>query len=269
VTWRRVVLIKVACLGNLFSVWEIFAILKHNPQLFPTVGSIITISLPSLGIFSQSGAVGLRNAITALAYHSGLTVMRIAAGLLVGAPSGVAFGLLMHWLRGSGRTSALALLVVRSIPLLALIPLFSFWFGASTIGIVSYIGFGVFVVVASDAYEAAANLSPSLLQLASLLGARRSFLLRSTYLPGIAGHMAGSVRNVLGLTWALSLGAEYVSATSGLGYLAYQSYLYSDMGKLAVLAFTYMGLGYATYELTRKLVMAFTLWQAEGKGGQP
>ena len=257
---KRGPVLKAVSVGILLLAWEMFALWRHDTRLFPTLQSILFTSLPSLGNFSVIGETGIWNALQALAWHAGITVARIAAGLAIGVPCGLAFGLLMHWLRGSGGTPALTLIVTRSIPLLALIPLFSFWFGASSRGVIAYIAFGVFVVIASDAYEAAANLPPTLLQLASLLGARGVFLVWTTYLPGIALHMAGSIRNVVGITWALSLGAEYISSTSGLGYVTYQSYLYSDMGKLALLAIVYMVLGYASYAFMARFIMPLLSW---------
>jgi len=259
---------KAACFGVLLIAWEIFAVSQRNLNLFPTLESILGASLPSLGVFSDHGSAGFTYAIGALAYHAGLTIARIAAGLAIGAPLGLAFGLLMHWLRGDGGTPALTLIITRSIPLLALIPLFSFWFGASSSGVIAYIAFGVFVVIASDAYEASANVPPAFLQSASLLGARRLFLMRTVHLPGIASHMAGSIRNVVGLSWALSLGAEYISATSGLGYITYQSYLFTDMGKLAVLAFVYMALGYTSFILTGRYITPAMSWEFATEKGR-
>lgn len=243
------------------ALWQVVALKRNNPFLFPTIGSIFGTSLPSFGVFYTAGTTGYTAAISALSFHAAVTISRIACGLAFGGPLGIAFGVLTHLLRGSGPVSALPLIMVRSVPLLALIPLFSFWFGSSGVGVVTYIAFGVFVVTASDAFEAMANLSPALIQLAGLLGAQRWFVIRTVYLPGIGRHMAASIRNVVGLTWALSLGAEYISASSGLGYITYQSYLYTDMGKLALLGFIYVLLGYASYELTQRLLARLLRWQ--------
>ncbi len=196
--------INLAVVAAALLLWQAVASRRHDPLLFPTVGSIFTVSLPSFGTFSSGGHRGFAEAFAVIESNALVTIERIALGLVIGVPSGTAFGLLMFYLRGTGGTSTLTLITIRSIPLLALIPLFSLWFGSSSVGIIAYIAFGVFMITASDSYEAAANLSPTLVQLAGLLGARGTFLVRTIYLPGIAGPMAASIRNAVGLSWALS-----------------------------------------------------------------
>jgi sulfonate transport system permease protein len=164
--------------------------------------------------------------------------------------------------------SAVALTAVRSVPLLALIPLFSFWFGTLWYGPLLYIAFGIFVVTASDCYEASANLPKVFVQHARLLGARGPFILATIHLPGIASSLAASLKNLVGYGWAFALGAEYVSAQSGLGFLTYQTYLYSDMGKLAVFALVYMFLGYASFEVASHAISKFVPWISLGEGDQ-
>jgi len=245
--------------------WEIFAHLHADDRLYPSLERLLTISFPSLGVFSLSTEPTYLNAVSVISVHAAITIARITGALVLGIPLGIAVGLSIHYLRGSGPFPAAALTIIRSVPLLALIPLFAFWFGSSPLGIFAYICFGVCVVVSSDTYEAAANLSLVHVQQAKLLGATVHRVIRTVYLPGISPAMVGSLRNVLGLCWALALGAEYVSATSGLGYIAYQSYLYSDMGKLAVMAVVYMVLGVGTFTAFEYLTRALLPWLASGE----
>lgn len=244
----------------LILIWELIARSKQQPQLYPTIEHILKVSLPGFGIFSQSSEPGFWAALGVLSYHGLITVLRISVGLGIGIPVGIAGGLLIHYLRGSGPVSSITLTVVRSIPLLALIPLFKYWFGLSEWGTISYIAIGTFFVIASDSYEAAANISPVYAQQAKLLGAGDYFTLRTVYLPGIQTQLAGGLRNVIGLSWAFSLGAEYVSAEKGLGYITYQCYSYAEMGQLTILAMVYAGLGYGSYEFARFLILWLMPW---------
>jgi taurine transport system permease protein len=265
---RRSVVVKTARIAALAFValgWETLAHLKADARLFPSLEHLFTVSLPSLGVFSNSSDQGYKAAVSVLIIHSAITIARIVGALILGAPLGIGLGLMIHHLRGSGPLPVMTLTVIRSVPLLALIPLFAFWFGSSPYGIFAYIVFGVVVVISSDTYEAAANLSVVHVQQATLLGGTRAFIVWTVYLTGIRPALAGSARNVLGLSWALALGAEYVSATSGLGYIVYQSYLYSDMGKLAVLAVVYIVFGFCTFTLTKRLTEVSIPWLAEAR----
>jgi ABC-type nitrate/sulfonate/bicarbonate transport system permease component len=120
----------------------------------------------------------------------------------------------------------------------------------------------VSVIIATNTYEAICNLPPAYGYLASLMEANRYQLFRTVYLHAIQPEMIGGFRNVLGLAWAFSLGAEYLSATSGLGYLVYQSYLYSDMGKLIVFALIYGVYGIVGYCFTEELMNNLRKWHS-------
>ena len=79
-------------------------------------------------------------------------------------------------------------------------------------------------------------------------------------IPAILPEFAGGIRNIIGLIWAFSLGAEYLSSRSGIGYLLYQSYLYADMGKLLIISWLYILLGVCSYLLFKSLIQSKTKW---------
>ena len=131
-----------------------------------------------------------------------------------------------------------------------------------------YISFAVTVIVATNAYEAVSNVPPDYAYQSQLLGASRLQVFTTVYMPAIGPEMIGSLRNVLGLAWAFTLGAEYLSASSGLGYLVYQSYIYSDMGKLIVFALLYGFYGILGYFLANRVLFGLRRWHvAVGKEG--
>jgi sulfonate transport system permease protein len=249
---------KLLTFALLAIAWEVAARAKNSPQLYPTFGYLFGVSLPSLGMFSQVPSASIAAALATIVRNGLITLARIAAGLAIGMPCGIIGGLVLHYLRGSGQVSALTLTAVRSTPMLALIPLFQYWFGLSSAAIVAYIALGTFFVIASDAYEAAANMAPVYVQQARLLGASSAFILWTVYLPGILSQLSGGLRNVIGLSWAFSLGAEYISASDGLGYVTFQAYSNSNMGQLVLMALLYAVAGYGSYESTQLVVRFFT-----------
>ena len=252
---------RVATLLILGLSWECIAGAENNPKLFPTIPQILLISFPSFGLFSMSGQPGFLAASRVLLFQTVVTLSRIAIALSVGMPLGIVFGLTIQYFRRGVPLASWFLIVIRSVPLLALIPLFVYWFGTSWSGVIIYIAFGIFLVVASDTYQAATEFPTIFLDQAYLLGRPKAIAtFWDVYLPGIQPSIFASLRNVLGFSWALALGAEYVSATSGLGYIAYQCYLYSDTGKLAVLTFLYMALGYGTFHVSQGLFKMIAPW---------
>jgi len=228
---------------------------------------VLLQSLPSIAAFAGDGQGNYATAFKVIAIHSAYTFLRLACGLLAGSCLGILAGMGIHFFRRSHRANVLVLNVVRSVPLFALIPLFLYWFGGREAGIYIYITFGVFVIVATNTYEAVCNVPPDYANQAYLLGATRLQVFRTVYVHAIGPELIAGLRNALGLSWAFSLGAEYLSANSGLGYLVYQSYLYSDMGKLIVFALLYGIYGVGGYLIADRLLLGMRRWHvAETEG---
>ena len=226
-------------------------------------------SLPSIASFAGDTQENYATALKVIALHSAYTFFRLICGLLLGTFFGVVSGMGIHFFRRYHNANRLALTVVRSVPLFALIPLFLYWFGGREAGIFIYITFAVSVIIATSTYESICNVPADYATQAFLLGANRWQVFCTVYAWAIGPEMIGGLRSVLGLSWAFSLGAEYLSANSGLGYLVYQSYLYSDMGKLLVFVLLYGIYGVCGYLIANRLLYRLRRWHvaANEEGG--
>ena len=223
--------------------WEGIAAVVNDVRIAPTLWHLVFESYPSFALFEDGRGNDYGDATVVLARHASITALRAVIGVGLGSLFGFAAGLGLYALR-SGRRCARALLAgAMNIPLFALVPLFVYWFSGLEIGIVSYVVFASGVLIASATHEAAMNVPVPYLWQALIAGAGRKTLLRSVVAPAVLPELIITLRWVLGLSWAFTLGAEYLSGHSGCGFLAYQSYLYADVGKLVVLAGAYAALG--------------------------
>jgi sulfonate transport system permease protein len=219
------------------AIWQMFAWLVSNPRLLPDPEYVATVSLPSIGAFD--GSEGWSTALHVILLQSSITLARIGISLPIGVLAGVALALLVHLLDASGSNSAVIMRAVQAVPLFALIPLFLQWFGGREVGVVLYIIVGIAVVASANAYNAVKNVKPEYIFQARLCGATRVEVFTTVYLAAIQPEMVGSMRTILGFAGAFSLGAEYLASNSGIGFLVYQSYLYSDTGKLIIFSMLY------------------------------
>lgn len=266
-SWRSI-LSRAITLLVILMIWQFISLLIKDERTFPGIDYLLKISLPSLAVFEGGKANDYCLALWILLKHSGITIFRILIGLIAGSFAGVLAGFAIHFLAPIKRTNTYLLMLVRSVPLFALIPLFLYWFGGRESSIYSYISFGIFVIVATNTFEALSNVSPGYILQAKLLGANRLQIFSTVHFHAIQPEMLGAWRTAVGLSWAFSLGAEYLASTSGLGYLVYQSYLYSDMGKLVLLATIYGCYGIISYKLLQAVLDNTVRWQMIGvKGG--
>ena len=223
-----------------FSIlWQIITLYFDRPRLFPGILYIFEESFPSFSNFSSNDTNTYLNAVIILLSNSVITFIRIIVSLFVGILCGISWGLLIHYFGSTKKINSYLLTLIKNIPLFALIPLFIYWFGGNVIGIYVYITFGIFTIIATNTYHAVFNVQSNLINQGILMGANKNFIFRKIIFFNIQPELIASIRNIVGLSWAFSLGAEYISANDGLGYLLYQSYLYSDMGKLIIIALLY------------------------------
>src|SRR5918995_108226 len=102
-------------------------------------------SIPGLSVFAAPGAdLTYANATRVIVDNTIASGGRLLAGLLLGIALGVGAGLLLGWNQQLRYLIEGPLLLIRVIPLLALLPLFLAWFGGREIGAIAFIAYATF-----------------------------------------------------------------------------------------------------------------------------
>jgi len=223
---------QLAVIALLIAGWELAAHLSPKTPLAqtPLVPSFEEIFGPSLlgmadywkfpfwaPMTSMGGAQTYPGALLALAYHSAVTFMRLAAGLALGASIGIGLGLAIAWSPLLRRATSLPLGVFRMIPLLAMIPLFQFWVGTNSAGVIAFVAVGTGAVYLVGTINAVANVPLHFIEYARTLGATPLHAYGRVILPAIVPELFSSVLLTLGLAWSAVIAGEYVGIDSGLG----------------------------------------------------
>ena len=251
--------IWVICLAGIL--WFSFSIIVSNPKLLPGPWFLLKESFPSVALFGNFRTPSYWGAICVLLENSMVTILRIVVGLPLGLFVGMLVGLSIHYFPNSRKGNAFLLAVSKNIPPFALIPLFLQWFGGNNISMILYVAFAITMVTATNVYEAVFHVSPSMVSFSRLLGANRIQVFTRVIAFAVQPEMIGSIRNVVGLAWAFSLGAEYISASSGIGSLLSRSYLYGNMGQMMVFGLLYIILGFGSFVLAKKVETYLRRWQ--------
>lgn len=238
--------------GTILVVWEVTAhalsfFTPFATTILPPLEHIITVSLPGFATFYGVGMPGIYGkapsfsfAFLVLGYHSIITFFRVITGTLLGAAIGIGLGILIGWSYRFETFVVIPLLFIRTVPLLAMIPLFIVWFGGSELGVLLYIAFGSFIMLVINTMEAIRNVPPVYQKYARTLGATRGQLFRTVIIPAIVPELTGGIRVVIGLSWAIGLAAEYLATQRGLGRMMILSEQYMYTGRMIMIAFLYM-----------------------------
>lgn len=199
-------------------------------------------------------------ALLAIAHHTGITFARLATGFALGAVIGTVLGLAISWSAWGRRLVSLPIEFLRVLPLLALVPLFRIWFGLSFTGQVAFVAYGVGVIFFAAVVNAVSNIAPVYIDNARTFGASRFFLYRTIVLPAILPEMHSAVLLALGAAWAAVLGAEFLGAQSGLGYIIVYSQAFGYLDRMFLIALLIVLYASVSYWLANRLFQRLNSW---------
>lgn len=146
------------------------------------------------------------------------TARRAVLGLTIGSILGVAVALVLAWSQVAAGLFEPYTALFKSVPVLALIPMFILWFGLSEAARVAFVATASFFTVLVAAAEAIPNVPQILRWAAATLGASRRNIYRRVVLPSILPHIFGGFRNATTTAFALAVAAEFIGAQRGLGF---------------------------------------------------
>ncbi|MCB8881352.1 ABC transporter permease subunit [Acidisoma cellulosilytica] len=267
---RAIGLIVLLCLA---AIWQLLSMIypaeaQPGEPMIAGWQVIFTKTLLSLSDYWQGG-LGVRSvaegasrgyaaACLTLIVNSAITLARVLGGLAIGTLLGMIGGLAVSWSSWGRRIVNLPMQFLRTLPLLAMVPLFQLWFGTNLFGQIAFTAYGVSVIVFAGTVNAVANIPAIFIDNARSLGASQSQIYRSVILPGILPGMRSTILLALGTAWSAVLGAEYLGAQSGLGYIIVyaQQFAYLDrMFLVALVILVFAAVFYTLFDrATRKLL---------------
>ena len=230
-----------------FFAWYVYL---DNPRfankMFPRLEYIFGTSYPEFATYygMDQGLIGFRknyiNATKVLFDSSLITLFRLFIGVGLGIIFGIGIGLLLGISKLVREIALPPILLLRTIPIMALIPLFLFWFGTREIGILIFIIFAVFSIMIVSTLEAVRNVPNIFLNHARCLGATKLQVYKTVVIPYILPTLNGSVRVVLGISFALVLAGELLATDKGLGWLMILSERYLQTGRMMVIVIIFI-----------------------------
>ncbi|MDN3919273.1 aliphatic sulfonate ABC transporter permease SsuC [Roseateles violae] len=175
--------------------------------------------------------------------HVAVSSGRALAGLAIGGGLGLLLGLLTGSLRLAETLLDTSLQMLRNIPALALIPLVILWFGIDESAKLFLVAVGVFFPIYLNTFHGIRSVDAGLIEMARSYGLSGWQLYRQVILPGALPSILVGLRFALGLTWALLIVAETISAQSGIGYLTMNAreFLQTDVVLVGILLYALLG----------------------------
>jgi sulfonate transport system permease protein len=197
-----------------------------------------------------------------------ISLVRVMAGLGIGVVLGTAFGLFAGLSRFGENTVDSTLQMVRTLPHLALIPLFILWFGIGETPKVALIALGSVFPIYLNLFAGIRAVDRKIIEAASTLDLTRSEIIWNVILPGALPSFLVGLRYAVGIAWLTLVVAEQVNASSGIGYLVMNARDFLETDVIFVGLIIYAILGLTTDQMVRAIERRALAWRPSFIGAQ-
>jgi sulfonate transport system permease protein len=173
-----------------------------------------------------------------------VSLRRVALGLLLGVSTGLVLGVLAGLSRLGEHLIDAPVHMLRTMPALALVPLFVLWFGIGETPKVLLVALATTFPIYLNTYAGIRNIGQRLIEAGTVAGLRRGGLVRDVILPGALPSVMVGLRYSLGIAWLVLVAAEQINATAGIGYLMTnaEEFLQTDVIFVGLVVFSILGL---------------------------
>ncbi|MEV5839272.1 ABC transporter permease [Nocardia sp. NPDC052112] len=162
------------------------------------------------------------------------SLKRAAWGLGLGVVIGVVLALISGLSRVGEAVLDGPIQIKRSIPTLALIPLFIVWFGIGEEMKLIVITTSVAIPIYINTHAQLRGVDSRYVELAATVGLSRWGFIRRIALPGSLPGFFTGLRLAVTISWLALVVVEQVNATSGIGYLMTQARTYGQIDVIVV-----------------------------------
>jgi ABC-type nitrate/sulfonate/bicarbonate transport system permease component len=172
-----------------------------------------------------------------------LTVAAVFEGLAIGVVLGVAVGLTMGRLRDVDSLLRFYVSAFFAMPLIALVPVMTLWFGYTGTVRLAIVSFGAFLPVCLNVYDGTRKLPAQYVEVARSYRAHWWNVWFGIALPASLPYLLAGFRLAAGRALVAAVIAEYLVSLKGLGYfILYDSRTFhQNEATVAVLALALLG----------------------------
>jgi sulfonate transport system permease protein len=193
--------------------------------------------------------------------HALATLWRVAWGFVFGVLAGTLVGALTGY---SGLTHRLldpTLQALRSIPSIAWVPLFILWFGIFEASKIILIAVGVFFPVYLGVMGAVLSVDRKIVEVGRAFRLSGAAMVRRILLPAVMPAYVISLRAGLGLGWMFVVAAEFLGASTGLGFLLIDGQQLGKPAQIVAAIVAFAILGKTTDWLISAVAAPFLRWE--------
>ncbi|MDA1522848.1 ABC transporter permease [Bacillus cereus] len=198
--------------------------------------------------------------------HLSISVFRAAAGFFIGGSLGIILGTIVGFSTRSEQYLDPSVQMLRTVPHLAVAPLFVLWFGFGETSKVLLIADGAFFPLYVNAFLGIRGVDSKLFDVARVLEFSKRKLITKLILPAALPNLLLGARLSLGVAWVSLVVAELMGSTEGIGYMIMDARQFSNTDIVFVGIIIFAFVGKFSDSLVRVLEVKFLRWRDSFKG---
>ncbi|WP_371863538.1 ABC transporter permease [Aneurinibacillus danicus] len=198
--------------------------------------------------------------------HLQISIFRAVLGFLLGAGLGLILGTLVGFFNRAEQTVDPTLQMLRTIPHLAVMPLFILWFGFGELSKVLLIAKGAFFPVYLNTFLGIRGVDAKLFEVARILEFNRVKLVTKLILPAAMPNILLGIRLSLGIAWLGLVVAELMGSSEGVGYMIMDARQFTQTDIVFVGIIIFALVGKLTDSLVRYFESKLLKWRESYKG---
>ena len=202
-----ITLSQISILIIILGVWEILGQLKLINTFITSSPSRIMSTIVTL---FESGD---------LWYHMGITLFETMAGFVIATLLGSIIAIALWWSEKLRKILDPYIVVLNSLPKIALGPLIIIWVGAGMQSIITICVLVLIIITVISMLNAFTECDKDKILLMRSMGASKWQILTKLVLPNALPQFVSILKINVGMSWVGSIIGEYLVSSAGLGYL--------------------------------------------------
>jgi NitT/TauT family transport system permease protein len=198
---------QVTILVAFIVLWELVARLNIVDAFITSQPSRIINTIKSL---YQEGV---------LLMHVSITIYETIIGFVLGTILGTAVAIVLWWSEFAAKVADPYLVVLNSLPKVALGPIIIVWIGAGPFAIITMALLVSLVVTIITVLNGFMEVSPDKIKLLQTFGADKTQILKKVILPASIPTIISAVKINVGMSWVGIIVGEFLVSKAGLGHL--------------------------------------------------
>ena len=190
-----------------------------------------------------------------------VSLARVVVGLGIGVSTGVTLAVIAGLSRLGEDVVDAPMQMLRTLPFLALVPLFILWFGIGETPKIALVALGSTFPIYLTLFAGIRGVDPKLVEAGRVFGLGRAGLVRHVILPAALPSGLVGLRYATGVAWLSLVVGEQINATAGIGYLINDArdFLRTDVIVVGLLVYALLGL--AADQLVRGIELRALAWR--------